>query len=57
MIEPLNLTKGSFRILLVGVIISFFYDIIYLSLRSGFYWDFELFFHDTERGVRRFSLI
>ena len=57
MIEPLTLTKRAFRTLLYGVILSFFYDIVHLSLRSSFYWDFELFYHDTERGVRRFSLI
>lgn len=57
MIEPLSLTKSAFRTLLIGVIISFFYDILHLCLRSSFYWSFELYFHDTERGVRRFSLI
>jgi hypothetical protein len=57
MIEPLSLTKSSFRTLLIGVILSFFYDILHLSLRTGFYWSFELFYHDTERGIRRFSLI
>ena len=57
MIEPLTLTKSSFRTLLIGVILSFFFDIFHLVLRSSFYWDFELFYHDTERGVRRFSLI
>ena len=57
MIEPLTLTKSSFRTLLIGVVISFFYDIVHLIMRTGFYWSFELFYQDTERGVRRFSLI
>lgn len=57
MIKPLALPKSSIRILLYGIVISFLFDIIHLSLRSAFYWDYELFFHDTERGVRRFSLI
>ncbi|CAI2365549.1 unnamed protein product [Moneuplotes crassus] len=57
MIEPLTLTKGSFRTLLLGVFISFFYDIIHLILRSGYYWNFELFYNDPEKSVCRFSLI
>jgi hypothetical protein len=43
--------------LLGGITISFFYDIIFLAITSGYWWDFELFMHDTEKGIRRFSLI
>lgn len=57
LIEPLSLTKNAFRTVLLGIFISFFYDILHLCLRSHFYWSFELFYNDTERGVRRFSLI
>lgn len=57
MIDPFALTKHRFRILLAGVVLSFFFDIVFLSITSSYWWDFELFFHDTERGIRRFSLV
>ena len=57
MIEPLTLTKGAFRTLLLGVIISFFFDIFHIIMRASFYWDFELYFQDNEKGIRRFALI
>lgn len=57
MIEPLTLTKGAFRTLLLGVVISFFFDIFHIIMRAGFYWDFELYFQDNEKGIRRFAVI